>query len=124
MLPTEMYSGDAVPQVPWKPQVWLKGPDQLVAEARAVLWGHHSNLNATLGGGNPAAMAGDVPQPDDPDNDEELINSGGGRDSAGGASRAGMWQQGLAELHQDDGPGVKASSPPWSANVDSPNPPL
>jgi hypothetical protein len=65
MLPSEQYSGDAVPQVRWTPEVWRVGPDALVAQAQEALWGDRSDVVSALGGGDPSAMSGDVTQPED-----------------------------------------------------------
>lgn len=76
MLPTEQFSGDAVPQVPWTPPVWQEGPDALVAQARLDLFQYRADVEVKALGDPDMAMAGGQTSPT---NESERIIDGSTR---------------------------------------------
>jgi hypothetical protein len=124
MLPTEMYSGDAVPQVPWQPQVWSKGPDQLVAEAQSVMWGEFSDVQSGLESSSSDAMSGNQSASNE---GEQVINGSTPGDSPSGgtsASRGAYWKEMLLDMRDTDPVTPASRRLPWSAEPESPNPPV
>lgn len=98
MLPTEQYSGDAVPQVPWTPPVWQSGPDGLVAEAKQEMWSNYTDVTRDIlgsaSGGDSSAMSGGSPQ--GKDDGEYYQHPGDGPDS-----RAADWNNQLQEMRKN-----------------------
>lgn len=120
MLPTEQFSGDATQGPPWKPQVWVKGPDQLVIEAKQALL---SNLSGVQQGvldssSEPDAMAGGVPQ--DVNESEELIDPSRPPEGQG---RATQWKSNMRALRATEPLAGTSKSVSWSPDPGSPNPP-
>jgi hypothetical protein len=126
MLPTEQFSGDAVPQVPWQPQAWSKSAQQLVQEAQKTLFDNNGAIDASLNGTDDSdTMSGAGLSPT---NDGEMIidastpgDSPGGSGGTGG--RASQWHSMLNDLRDPLPRAERTPSRPWSPMAESPNPP-
>lgn len=103
MLPTETYSGDAVPQTPWTPLVWQQGPDRLVADAQAELWQDSHEIETGILGGTQSAMAGSTPGVRN--EGEQVIDGSTPGDSpsgGGGSGRADHWNSVMRDLRKTE----------------------
>lgn len=94
MLPTEMFSGDAVQTEPWTPAVWTKGPDKLVADAQQQLFQDQSDFESVLSGSD-RAMSGSGNSPQN--ESDQLI----GTDESS-PSRSQNWKNCLNDLYKDE----------------------
>lgn len=105
MQPNEMFSGDAVPQVPWTPAVWKSGPDALVATAQSQSWADSQDLADGILNGGDTAMSGGQTAPQN-ESDQLIDGSTPGDSPSGSAGRTGgraaQWQQNLAYLRRDE----------------------
>jgi hypothetical protein len=117
MDPNAQYSPVIGPS--WKPQVWVKGPDQLVAEARQALFSNLEGIeDGVLGASEPEAMAGGSPQ--DINESEQLIDP---TQPPEGQGRASQWKTNLNALRATE-PLAGTSKPvSWSPDPGTPNPP-
>jgi len=103
MLPTEMFSGDAVSQTPWTPAVWQQGPDGLVAEATASLWQDHAAITSDVLNGGDRAMSGGQSAPQN--ETDQVINGSTPGDAPSGSDkggRAGTWRNQVQDLYRDE----------------------
>jgi hypothetical protein len=105
MLPTEMFSGDAVPQKPWTPNVWTTGPDVLVAQAQQALFQNWGDVTSGALGTTDRAMAGTTPGVEN--ESDQLINGSTPGDAPSGSAgrrggRSAQWQENLAYLRRDE----------------------
>jgi hypothetical protein len=108
MLPTEQYSGDAVPQTPWTPAVWQQGPDGLIAEARQCLWADQTDVTSALDGGD-RAMGGSNAAPQN-ESDQLIDGSTPGDSPSGGhgtgsgkpTGRASHWNAMMREMRDTE----------------------
>ena len=104
MLPTEMFSGDATPAVPWTPLVWQEGPDGLLADAQGQLWQDHQEITTGVLGTGDRAMSGSQTAPQN--ESDQMINgatpgdSPSGSDSGGG--RAATWANQVRDLYRTE----------------------
>lgn len=118
MLPTEQFSGDAVPQTPWTPDVWSVGPDALVQKARIDLFTQRRDIEIDALGSNESvpAMDGESQMKNEA---EELINPTPGTPFPDGQGRAQVWRENIKALYDTAplaGAQVRAQGTP------SPNP--
>lgn len=103
MLPTEQYSGDAVPQTPWTPAVWMSGPDSLVADAQGQLWQDSHDITSGVLDTRDRAMAGGTPGVEN--ESDQLIDGSTPGDSPSGSSngaRGDHWQGVLQDLRRTE----------------------
>ena len=105
MLPSEQFSGDAVPAVPWTPAVWAQGPDALVAQAQSQLWQDHTEIASGVLDGGDRAMSGSETAPQN--ESDQMIDGSTPGDSPSGTpgrqgGRAAQWQTNLAYLRRDE----------------------
>lgn len=98
MLPTEQFSGDAVPQVPWTPEGWHKSPDQMQREAQLQIFQERAEIEQNaLGSQSPpmGGMSGEVGS--DMNEQEELLDT-----SVDRSDRGAEWRRNLADMRRTD----------------------
>ena len=93
MLPTETYSGDAVPQVPWTPAVWQQGPDALIATAQQQLWQDQQDITSDVLGSDDRAFDGT--KTSDQNESDIMV-------PAAAMSRGQAWQQQVSDMRRTE----------------------
>lgn len=94
MLPTETYSGDALPQTPWQPPCWSKSSQQLIADAQRDLWANNGDLtDQTLNGPGDAFSGAQSAG----ENESEMGIDPSAPPDGGG--RAKTWKANIKELY-------------------------
>lgn len=99
MLPTEQFSGDATPAVPWKPQVWRDGPDSLVKQAQIALFQDRADVEVGILTGTDSAIAGSTAGVQN--ESDQVIDGTTPGDAPSGSRKAG-WNQMLQDLRRTE----------------------
>jgi hypothetical protein len=118
VLPTEQFSGDALPQTPWQPQCWSKGAEQLTQEAQTAIWENDTAItHGALGtpgdafSGTQSAGANESEQGIDPSRPPD------------GGGRAKTWRSNIKALYATEPLAGTTKPLSWSPAAESPNPP-
>jgi hypothetical protein len=94
MLPTEQFSGDALPQTPWQPPCWSKSSQQLISEAQKTLWDNDTAVTQGTLAGPGDAFSGATSAGEN--ESEQGIDPSRPPDGGG---RAKTWKANIKELY-------------------------
>lgn len=122
MLPTEQYSGDAVPQTPWTPPCWQKSPDQLIAEAKYDLFYVRSEVEQKALGpsGAAPAISGST---DQGANESEFSLNPDSPPEGAKIGRRRMWEDQVRDLYATEPlAATPAKADSWSPAAQQANP--